>query len=159
MGDETEIKLKVPQRDLATVGRAAPIRKRQTAAKRAVDVISVYYDTRHRDLHKRGVTFRLRRQGNEHLQTVKADIGAYPRKKEWETKIADNKPDFAAAQNTALEPLLNKTFRRQLKPLFETRVRRTVMPLKWAGSDIESCARSRPGKDQPFASTDQRSRA
>ncbi len=137
MGDETEIKLKVSPAALGKIESAKPICKRQVAERRAADVISVYYDTRHRDLHKRGVTFRLRRQGNEHLQTIKADADGYPRRKEWETKVAGNKPDFAAAKGTALEPLIGKKFCRKLKPVFQTRVRRKVMPLNWAGSEID----------------------
>ncbi len=137
MGDETEIKLKVSPAALGKVEGAKPICKRQVAERRAADVISVYYDTRHRDLHKRGITFRLRRQGSEHLQTIKADTVGYPRKKEWETRVAGNKPDFAAAKGTAREPLIGKKFCRKLKPVFQTRVRRKVMPLKWAGSEID----------------------
>jgi inorganic triphosphatase YgiF len=137
MGQETELKLTVPRSELTKVGHSQLIRSKQAAARRDVDVISVYYDTRRRDLNKHGVSFRLRRQGNEYLQTVKANFDAYPGKKEWECSISDNKPDFGAVKGTALEPLLDKKSARQLKPVFETRVRRTIVPLKWGASEVE----------------------
>ena len=137
MGEETELKLIVPQASLAKVRRSKVIGRKQTAAPSATDVTSVYYDTRQHDLLKRGITFRVRQKGDEHLQTVKADVNAYPGRKEWESRIEDNKPDFAAVKGTALEPLLDKTSPRRLKPLFATRVRRTVIPLKWGGSEVE----------------------
>src|SRR5262245_16461013 len=125
MGQETELKLIVPPANLTKVTQSKVISRKQTAAQRAMDVTSVYYDTKRHDLLKRGITVRLSQKGDEHLQTVKADINAYPSKKEWESRIADNKPDFAALKGTALEPLLDKTLPRRLKPVFETRVRRT----------------------------------
>jgi len=137
MGQETELKLTVPRSELTKVGHSQLIRSKQAAARRDVDVISVYYDTRRRDLNKHGVSFRLRRQGNEYLQTVKANFDAYPGKKEWECSISDNKPNFGAVKGTALEPLLDKKSARQLKPVFETRVRRTIVPLKWGASEVE----------------------
>ena len=137
MGEETELKLIVPQASLAKVRKSKVIGRKATAAPTVMDVTSVYYDTRRHDLLKRGITFRVRQKGGEHLQTVKADVDAYPGRKEWESRIADNKPDFAAVKGTALEPLLDKTLTRRLKPLFETRVRRILLPLKWGGSKME----------------------
>src|SRR5438045_2315148 len=91
MAQETELKLKVPVSDLSKVGHADRIRKKQAADKDAINVTSVYYDTRRRDLRRHGITLRLRRQRDKNLQTVKADVGNYPKKKEWETKISGNK--------------------------------------------------------------------
>jgi inorganic triphosphatase YgiF len=56
---------------------------------------------------------------------------------EWETELKGGKPDFSAVRHTALEPLLTKKRRRQLHPVFETRVRRTTYPLTLGGSEIE----------------------
>src|SRR5262249_17394270 len=41
---------------------------------------------------------------------------------------------------TALEPLMTKKFHRQLKPLFETRVRRTVYPIGYDNNAIVTLA-------------------
>lgn len=137
MGEETELKLIVPRPSLTKLRQSKVISSKQTGDQSAMDVTSVYYDTKRRDLLKRGITFRLRRKGDEHLQTVKAGVDTYPSRKEWEKRIASNKPNLAAAKGTALEPLLDKTLPRRLKPLFKTRVRRTIVPLKWGDSELE----------------------
>ena len=87
MGEETEIKLNVSQRSLAKIADAEPIRKHQAAAKRATNIVTVCYDTQKRHLRKNGITLLLRRQGDKFLQTVKADAGAFPRRKEWEFEV------------------------------------------------------------------------
>jgi inorganic triphosphatase YgiF len=74
------------------------------------------------------------------LQTIKqetGDSGALFARNEWEHDIGGNQPDLDAAQDTALGPLLNKKLRRGLKPVFETRVRRTIYPISQDGSEIE----------------------
>jgi inorganic triphosphatase YgiF len=45
------------------------------------------------------------------------------------TKLATEQPDLPLAGDTALAPLVDNKLRRQLKPLFETRVRRTIYPI------------------------------
>ena len=73
---------------------------------------------------------RVRRIGDRYIQTIKATghAGLFERD-EWENEIASEMPDLSLARGTALEPLVNNKFRRQLKPMFETRVRRTIYPL------------------------------
>ena len=73
---------------------------------------------------------RVRRVGNRYVQTIKATGNSAPfERDEWEAEIAGEEPDLSLAGGTALEPLVNGKLRRQLKPLFETRVRRTVYPI------------------------------
>ena len=56
---------------------------------------------------------------------------------EWERDIAGKQPDLDAAHGTALAPLLSKKLRRNLKPMFETHVRRTVYPIHSEGSETQ----------------------
>src|SRR5262249_4694564 len=53
---------------------------------------------------------------------------------------AGQQPDLSLAKGTALEPLMTKKFRRGLKPLFETRVRRTVYPIGYDNNAIATLA-------------------
>ena len=46
-------------------------------------------------------------------------------------------PDLRKVQGTALEPLLTKKLKHKLMPVFETRVRRTIGPVRRNGSRIE----------------------
>ena len=108
MADEIELKLVVPPSDLAKIGRAKPLCKNQIGEKQEIDVVSVYYDTPSRVLRRKGVSFRLRRQTGKYLQTVKVDTGRLAHRKEWESEVPENKPDFKAVDETAPKPLLKK---------------------------------------------------
>jgi triphosphatase len=56
---------------------------------------------------------------------------------EWENDIQSDLPDLNSVKGTALEPLLSKKLCRALKPVFETRVQRTIYPIKGGKSEIE----------------------
>jgi triphosphatase len=81
--------------------------------------------------------FRVRRTGRNYVQTIKTTGRGLLDRNEWETGFTDEKPDFGAMRHTALEPLLMKKLRRRLRPVFETRVRRTTYPLEVRGSKVE----------------------
>jgi triphosphatase len=86
------------------------------------------------------LSLRVRRANGHYVQTVKKrggrSVGLFERN-EWECDVADGRPDLDAALDTPLAPLLNKKLRRNLKPLFETRVRRRSYPLRKHDSEIE----------------------
>jgi hypothetical protein len=91
-------------------------------------------------LRKHGVSLRIRRVGDRHMQTIKrdrADDGPALSRDEWECAVEGETPDLDAARGTALEPLLTRKTRRSLKPIFETVVRRTVHPITRDGTEIE----------------------
>ena len=132
---ETELKLELPSSELARLSRVAPL-GRTKAAKRTTEV-SVYFDTGKFALRNKGVMFRVRRTGRRYVQTVKAAGTGLLDRNEWETQLKDSRPDFGAVRHTALEPLLGKKLRRKLRPVFETRVRRTTYPFKTKQSQIE----------------------
>jgi inorganic triphosphatase YgiF len=104
------------------------------------DLVSVYFDTAKHKLRKHGMSLRVRHIGEKRVQTVKADrqsaAGLFQRH-EWEAPIASDTPDLRAARHTALDRLDGKKLAHTLKPVFETRVHRTVLPLRRNGSRIE----------------------
>jgi inorganic triphosphatase YgiF len=126
---EVEVKLELAPASLPALKRLPLFQNAKRRQKRAAQV-SVYFDTEKQTLRKKGLMLRVRRQGRHYIQTIKStsNAGSFTRN-EWETDIAGNHPDLAQAKGTALEPLLTKKLRRRLKPLFETRVQRTVYPL------------------------------
>ena len=132
---ETEIKLELPSPEVTRLNKLAFLRGAKTA-KRDQEV-SIYFDTDKFALRESKVMFRVRRIGRRYIQTIKAPGNGLLDRNEWETELKDRKPDFDAVRNTALEPLLTKKLRRQLRPVFETRVRRTTYPLKVGGSQLE----------------------
>jgi inorganic triphosphatase YgiF len=133
---EIELKLKLPSESLRDLKRSALLR---SSKGKAFSVESVYFDTDKHKLRQHGVSLRLRRQGRKHVQTIKHTNGPGTSldRGEWETNVSGDRPDLHAAQGTALEPLLNKKLAQQLKPLFKTRSRRTVIPVRHRGSQIE----------------------
>ena len=126
---EIEIKLELAPASLPRLKKIPLIRALAAPAKRATEV-SVYFDTDKHKLRKNGLMLRVRRIGDRYIQTIKAagNAGLFERD-EWESEIASELPDLGLAHGTALGPLISDKFRRQLKPMFETRVTRTVYPL------------------------------
>jgi inorganic triphosphatase YgiF len=135
---EIELKLDVPAgqmtrlRQLPLVKRAAPV-KRQTLR-------SVYFDTDKRQLRKRGLSLRIRQEGDRHVQTVKQQcgdsVGLFMRN-EWQRDVDGREPDLVAARDTVLRPLIGKKLSRKLKPVFVTDVGRQAFSIRRNGSEIE----------------------
>ena len=124
---ETEIKLELPRSAVRRLEKI-PLLRDLKEPKHRETYVSVYFDTNKLHLKKHGFTFRVRRVGDRYVQTIKAERPGLDRD-EWETDIPDNKPDLAAARNTGLAFVLSKKVKRRLRPIFETRVRRTIYPL------------------------------
>jgi triphosphatase len=73
---------------------------------------------------------RIRRIGKRHVQTIKeAGNSASIERDEWENEISGPEPDLTIIDGTSLEKLISKKIRRRLKPVFETRIRRTAYSL------------------------------
>ncbi len=136
---EIELKLEVPTHSIARLARSSLLNGVTAAAKPAT-LVSVYFDTKKHKLRRHGLSLRVRHIGRRHVQTIKQDSGegtTLLARKEWEQEISGQQPDIDAARDTALEPLLSKKLRRRLRPLFETRVRRKVYPIRYRDSEIE----------------------
>jgi inorganic triphosphatase YgiF len=103
-------------------------------------LVTVYFDTAKRKLRGRGLSLRIRHAGKQRLQTIKTlnegAQGAFGRD-EWEREVDRDRPDLALAAGTPLEKLATKKLKRKLKPVFETAVQRTSMPLRCDGGDVE----------------------
>jgi triphosphatase len=133
--EEIELKLEVPpdRVDRLPVLRGIKPDKSKT-------LLSVYFDTAKQKLRRNGLLLRVQRVDGHYVQTIKKrggrSVGLFERN-EWECDLVDGRPDLDAAQATPLASLLNKKLRRNLKPIFETRVRRRSYPLRRHGSEIE----------------------
>jgi inorganic triphosphatase YgiF len=122
---EIEVKLELAPKDLSSFQKISLIRQIKDKPRRATEV-SVYFDTDNHKLRKKGLLLRVRRVGERYVQTIKLAASSVPfDRDEWEVEIAGEQPDLSLAKGTALEPVLTKKVRRRLKPLFETRVKRT----------------------------------
>jgi triphosphatase len=140
MGEEVELKLNASARALREMQALPWIRKLADRSARRQTLVSVYFDTANARLREHGVTLRIRRDGAKRIQTIKAIPArmATPfARSEWEAEIQSDRPVLALAKDTALEPLIGRKFAGKLKPLFETRIHRTTIPVRLRDCEIE----------------------
>lgn len=97
---------------------------------------STYYDTRKHALHRRGVSLRLREDGDRRVQTLKASRGAgLLDRAEWESETTGDRPNIGAFPDG--EPRRILKARGALDPVFETNVERTIWSVQEGASDVE----------------------
>jgi inorganic triphosphatase YgiF len=134
---EIEVKLELAPASLRDF-KKIPLLRTVAAVGKSEKQVSVYFDTENQKLRKKGLMLRVRREGRHYKQTIKAALNSGSiQRDEWEAEIAGKGPDLDRADGTALESHLTGKVRRRLKPLFETRVNRTVYPLVADGRAIE----------------------
>src|SRR5262245_8403640 len=122
---ELELKFEVEPTTLRRLNSVPVIKALNKGAKYATEA-SVYFDNDKHSLYKKGVMLRVRRIGQRHVQTIKIAGNKAPiERDEWETEIAGAQPELDLINGTPLEELITKKISRGLKPMFETRVRRT----------------------------------
>ena len=100
-------------------------------------LVSTYFDTAKHKLKRHGLTLRVRKNGEKHIQTVKSEIGASFGRGEWEAEINGNAPDLGKADGTPLKQFGAKKLRRKLRPVFATSVHRISLPVRTKQSEIE----------------------
>jgi inorganic triphosphatase YgiF len=121
---EIELKLEGTAADLRKIEQSPPFAREGKRPSKSVRN-SVYLDTKDRRLHRARVTLRLRRDGVQTIQTVKADQpGLLVSRHEWEQPIKPPGPDFEHAKATGVKQFRSHALRKQLRPVFETRVQR-----------------------------------
>jgi triphosphatase len=131
MDTENEIKFEVSPHDLQKLAATRILKRADGRPAKQKYLVSTYFDTPKQKLRQNGVSLRVRREGKKHLQTVKTSNDAISfRRGEWESKLANDEPDLRAARGTALQPLISKKLKRDLKPIFATHVHRTFIPLR-----------------------------
>jgi triphosphatase len=137
VGTEIELKLNVSPSALRKAMKLSWLKKMAGKPVKHRDLTTVYFDTRKFALRDHGVSLRVRRVGDERLQTIKATSGALVTRDEWEQNIEGDRPRLELAAGTALAPLLSHHLEDQLQPVFETDVERATMLLHVGKSEIE----------------------
>jgi triphosphatase len=140
MAIEIEIKLGCPARALRGVAALPLLKSLMCGQVKREQLTSIYYDTPKCELRSHGLTLRVRKVGRKMVQTIKTIAngaeGAFGRS-EWETEIDRWQPKLEFAKGTPLQAFTNSRLRSALRPMFETRVLRTVLPLRVGVSEIE----------------------
>jgi triphosphatase len=134
---EIELKLEVDPKDVARIKRH--LSRLSDATPLARTLVSIYFDTAGWKLREHHLSLRVRRIGREYVQTVKGDggpaTGLYDRT-EWEHAIRGPRPDLSWTTQTPLGPLRHGKAAASLRPLFQTRIRRTTYRLARSGTVI-----------------------
>lgn len=142
MPDDTEIELKLRVKnppELANMLRD-PILL-DAAEPRSVTVHqlrALYFDTTDRRLQKAGIAYRIRREDEQWIATVKTDLaastGGLHQRREWNVAAADDQPDLSLFRETPIGLRLTQTVgEASLQKMFETRVERSVLNIKTPG--------------------------
>ncbi len=132
---ETELKLRGDPEALLRLWRTAPLAGGAPA--QIKDLENVYYDTADLRLRKRGLAFRIRRDGSRFIQTVKTGdttSGGVFSRGEWEGEVPSPEPQPELVDDPAIRAALGLLLPGELRPVFTTRVHREVMELNGTDS-------------------------
>lgn len=153
MAVETELKLRVSPEQFAGLRRHALLKAHSLTRPITRRLYNIYYDTPKLDLYQSGVALRLRRVGQQWLQTLKGGgsvkAGLHQRN-EWEVQVRGAALDFSGLA-AEWDVHLPASWRKRLRPVFVTDFSRTSRMLLWQGAQIELCM------DLGMISTEQRS--
>jgi inorganic triphosphatase YgiF len=131
--EEVELKLELEPKDLRRLERSPLLQDEKETVDR---LVSRYFDTSDRDLHRAGYTLRVRRCGDQDIQTVKQErsgsAGLFVRP-EWERPIKGRKP-MIEARDGPLSALVGED---ELELAFTTDVKRSVRNLATGDAWIE----------------------
>jgi inorganic triphosphatase YgiF len=137
---EVELKLDVEpaavrdlrERRLQRLGADGGARQAMTA---------VYFDTKKFSLNRRGISLRIRIEGDRRIQTMKGpnqDGSAMFDRLEWSVEVKGDKPDLSGIEATPFRDLVSaERLRQRLRPVFTTEVERTAWQLRSDAAAIE----------------------
>jgi len=136
MATELEIKLSVSQAAQARAVKWLSSRPEVRPGK-TKSLINRYFDTPRADLNRAKAALRVRKAGNDYIQTLKTRgefVDGAHRREEWEWPVSGPELDFSLLEDTPLNAELDLS---QLKVVFETNFQREVLWLEEGQTSIE----------------------
>ncbi|AOJ90755.1 metal-chelation protein CHAD [Burkholderia sp. MSMB0856] len=140
---ERELKLRISAKDLDKL-RRAPLLAQSGRASASQLLTSTYFDTPALGVHRCAASLRVRATGDDRVQTLKLDgaaqAGLFDRN-EFETPVDGDVPDLAPLRERIPDDsdcgrlVRDEATAGQLEPVFVTRIRRTVFPLRLPSGD------------------------
>ncbi len=130
---EIELKLECEPSDIAVLQNHPLLREASETAE--AELASVYYDTPDRALRAAGLGLRVRRIGERHVQTLKAEGDGLFARPEWEEAVEGPGPDLTVLADTPLADILDRDA--DLEPLFTTAVTRRTYLVRQGSSTVE----------------------
>lgn len=141
MAKETEIKLRVSPDSLATL-RAHPLLAERCAGQwQTRELLNRYYDTADFALANSQVALRIRRDGEQIIQTLKskgASVAGLSERNEWDWYLKSNRLVLGHLDDSCWPERLRELDKKQLKAVFSTDFKRQFVELRWLREGVDT---------------------
>ncbi|PJE44650.1 MAG: inorganic triphosphatase [Pseudomonas sp.] len=134
MNKETEIKLRVSRETLAALRDHPLLKKRNKSGWEQRELFNQYFDTPERDLAAAKVALRVRRDGEQLIQTLKTrgqSVAGLSERNEWDWNLAKAKLDLKKLDDSCWPAALADLDKKQLMPIFTTDFIREKAEIAW----------------------------
>ena len=140
MNKETEIKLRASRATLAALRDHPLLAGRNRSGWQRVELYNQYYDTANRDLAHARVALRLRRDGEQFIQTLKSrgqSVAGLSERNEWDWYLQRPELDPALLGDDCWPASLAELDKASLQPLFTTDFVREKADIGWGEGEDE----------------------
>jgi inorganic triphosphatase YgiF len=134
MNKETEIKLRASRETLEALRDHPLLKKRNKSGWERRELFNQYFDTPERDLAQARVALRLRRDGEQFIQTLKTrgqSVAGLSERNEWDWYLDKAKLDPKKLTDDCWPASLAELDKKQLKPIFTTDFHRERAEIAW----------------------------
>ena len=134
MAKETEIKLRVSPESLATLREHRALAERSAGSWQTRELLNRYYDTTDFALANSQVALRIRRDGEQLIQTLKSkgsSVAGLSERNEWDWYLKSNRLVLSHLDDSCWPESLRKLDKKQLKAVFSTDFKRQFAELRW----------------------------
>ena len=134
MQKETEIKLRVSREALAALREHPLLKKRNKSGWERRELMNQYFDTPERDLAQAKVALRLRKDGDEVIQTLKTrgqSVAGLSVRNEYDWNLPKAKLDLKKLDGECWPEELAELDKKTLKPIFTTDFVRERAEIAW----------------------------
>lgn len=134
MNKETEIKLRVSRETLAALREHPLLKKRNKSGWEQRELYNQYFDTPSRDLAAAKVALRLRRDGDQFIQTLKTrgqSVAGLSERNEWDWYLSKAKLDLKKLDESCWPAALAELDKTLLQPIFTTDFIRQRAEIAW----------------------------
>ena len=134
MQKETEIKLRVSRETLAALRDHPLLKKRNKSGWQRHELFNQYFDTPARDLAQAKVALRLRRDGEQFIQTLKSrgqSVAGLSERNEWDWYLDKARLDTKKLDDDCWPASLAELDKKTLKPIFTTDFVREKAEIAW----------------------------
>ncbi|MFZ6049050.1 inorganic triphosphatase [Pseudomonas sp. CR3202] len=134
MNKETEIKLRASRETLEALRDHPLLKKRNKSGWERRELFNQYFDTPERDLAQARVALRLRRDGEQFIQTLKTrgqSVAGLSERNEWDWYLTKAKLDPKKLTDDCWPASLAELDKKQLGPIFTTDFNRDRAEIAW----------------------------